>query len=193
MECTGKIKDISFALETNQLNLTLSINEKNAISEIKKLNEWLNEDNKDNEDRKLSIKIVKYRKKRSLDANAYLWVICTKLAEVHQTSKDEIYEEMLQKYGVLYQDEDENYVIVTLKADIDTSKLEGHWKYYRSSEDGKFKSYLMIKGTSSYNTSEMAHFIDMVVQEAKDEGIETLSPNELERMMRQYENSISKQ
>jgi hypothetical protein len=40
----------------------------------------------------------------------------------------------------------------------------------------------MIKGTSLYNTSEMARFIDMVVQEAKEEGIETLPPAELERM-----------
>lgn len=172
MECTGRVKDISLDWKTNQLNLLLSINEKNAISEIEKLRD----------DEKLSIKIVKYRKKRSLDANAYLWVICTKLAEVHKTSKDEIYEEMLQKYGVLYQDEDGNYIVVTLKADIDTSKLEGHWKYYRSSEDGKFKSYLMIKGTSLYDSSEMSHFIDMVVQEAKEEGIETLTPAELERM-----------
>jgi hypothetical protein len=93
---------------------------------------------------------------------------------------------MLQKYGVLYQDEEDNYIIVTLKADIDTSKLEGHWKYYKSSEDGKFKSYLMIKGTSLYNTSEMARFIDMVVQEAKEEGIETLTPLELERMKAQW-------
>ena len=171
MEFTGEIKGITRDWKTNQFNITFSINESSAVNEIDKL-----------KDSKLSVKAVKYRQKRRLDANAYLWVICTKLAEVHQTSKDEIYEEMLQKYGVLYQDEEDNYIIVTLKADIDTSKLEGHWKYYKSSEDCKFKSYLMIKGTSHYNTSEMARFIDMVVQEAKEEGIETLPPEELERM-----------
>lgn len=171
MDFTGEVKGIVRDYQTNQFNITFSINESSVISEIDNL-----------KGSKLSIKAVKYRKKRSLDANAYLWVICSKLAEVHQTSKDEIYEEMLQKYGVLYQDEENNYIIVTLKADIDTSKLEGHWKYYKSSEDGKFKSYLMIKGTSLYNTSEMARFIDMVVQEAKEEGIETLPPAELERM-----------
>ena len=171
MEFTGELKGIVRDYQTNQFNITFSINESSAVNEIDML-----------KDCKLSIKAVKYRKKRSLDANAYLWVICSKLAEVHQTSKEEIYEQMLQKYGVLYQDEEDNYIIVTLKADIDTSKLEGHWKYYKSSDDGKFKSYLMIKGTSLYNTSEMARFIDMVVQEAKEEGIETLTPAELERM-----------
>ena len=175
MEWTGEVKGIARDWNTNKFNITFSINESSVVNEIDML-----------KDSKLSIKAVKYRKKRSLDANAYLWVICTKLAEIHQTSKDEIYEQMLQKYGVLYQDEEDNYIIVTLKADIDTSKLEGHWKYYKSSEDGKFKSYLMIKGTSLYNTSEMARFIDMVVQEAKEEGIETLTPAELERMKAQW-------
>lgn len=171
MEFTGEVKGIVRDYQTNQFNITFSINESSAVNEIDML-----------KDSTLSIKAVKYRKKRSLDANAYLWVICTKLAEVHHTSKDEIYEQMLQKYGVLYQDEENNYIVVTLKSDIDTSKIEGHWKYYKSSEDGKFKSYLMIKGTSLYNTSEMARFIDLVVQEAKEEGIETLPPDELERM-----------
>ena len=175
MEFTGNIKGIARDWETNKFNITFSINENSAVNEIDML-----------KDSKLSIKAVKYRKKRSLDANAYLWVICSKLAEVHQTSKDEIYEQRLQKYGVLYQDEENNYIIVTLKADIDTSKIEGHWKYYKSSEDGKFKSYLMIKGTSLYNTSEMARFIDLVVQEAKEEGIETLTPLELERMKAEW-------
>lgn len=175
MEFTGEVKGIARDWNTNKFNITFSINESSVVNEIDML-----------KDSKLSIKAVKYRQKRSLDANAYLWVICTKLAEIHQTSKDEIYEQMLQKYGVLYQDEEDNYIIVTLKADIDTSKLEGHWKYYKSSEDGKFKSYLMIKGTSLYNTSEMARFIDMVVQEAKEEGIETLTPAELERMKAQW-------
>ena len=135
MECIGELKGIVRDITTNQYNITFSTTEKSVVNEGEKL-----------KDCKLSIKAVKYRQKRSLDANAYLWVICTKLAEVHQTSKDEIYEEMLQKYGVLYQDEEDNYIVVTLKAGIDTSKLEGHWKYYKSSADGKFKSYLMIKG-----------------------------------------------
>ena len=178
MEFTGEIKGIVRDWQTNQYNITFSVNESYVIeNEYDKL-----------KDSKLSIKAVKFRKKRSLDANAYLWVILSKLAEVHKTSKDEMYEEMLQKYPIYYQDEDGNYILVTLKADIDTSKLEGHWQYYKSSEDGKFKSYLMIKGTSLFNTSEMSHFIEMVVQEAKGEGIETLPPEELERMKSQWNN-----
>lgn len=171
MECTGKLIGVSKDWITGKWQVTFSINEEYLLKTINELKDSL-----------LSIKAVKYRKKRSLDANAYLWVLCTKLADVVGTSKDEIYEEMLQRYGELYQDENGDYIVITLKASIDTAKIDGHWKHYRTSADGKFKSYLMIKGTSQYDTAEMARFIDKVVQEAKDEGIETLPPNELAKI-----------
>ena len=40
---------------------------------------------------KLSLEIKRYRRKRSLDANAYYWVLCTKLAKVLQVSNQEIH------------------------------------------------------------------------------------------------------
>lgn len=171
MECTGELQGISKDWKTGKWMVAFSINEESVLNTIDGLKDSL-----------LSIKAVKYRKKRSLDANAYLWVICTKLADILGTSKDEVYEEMLQRYGELYQDENGDYVVITLKSSIDTSKIDGHWKHYRTSADGKFKSYLMIKGTSQYDTAEMSRFVDKVVQEAKDEGIETLPPNELANM-----------
>lgn len=127
----------------------------------------------------MSIEAKKYRAKRSLDANAYAWVLFTKIAEVVRSSKDEIYENMLQKYGHLYKDDD-GYVTITVRADVDMSKVQGHWKFYKS--NGKFSSYLMIKGSSEYDTAEMAKFIDAVVLEAKELGIETATPDEIERM-----------
>ena len=183
MEFTGCVQNVSKDWNTGQFQITFTVNELSAINEINSI--------KDCE--KLNIKAVKYRKKRSLDANAYLWVLCTKIAEVVQSSKDEIYEEMLQKYGCLYQDENGDYVVATVKASVDMAKM-GHWKFYKT--DGKFSAYLMIKGTSEYDTAEMAHFIDRVVEEAKELDIETMTPDELERMKaawgKKYENSIAK-
>lgn len=171
MEFNGCLTGLSRDWNTDLVQISFSIDDESVLKEIEKL-----------KNSKLSIQVKKYRKKRSLDANAYLWVLCSKLAIVHETSKDEIYEEMLQKYGELYQDDEGNYIIITLRADIDTSKIDGHWKYYKSSADGKFKSYLMIKGTSQYDSLEMSRFVDMVVQEAKDDGIDVLPPDELERI-----------
>ena len=170
MECTGKLHSVNRDWESGKIIIGFELNEEptEAINNIRLCE-------------KLSIKVSKYRQKRSLDANAYCWAIITKIANHPdiKSSKEEIYEEMLQKYGFLYQDE-EGYIPVTVKAGVDMSKIEGHWKFYKS--NGKFDSYLMIKGSSEYDTSEMAHFIDMVVQEAKELGIETLTPDELERI-----------
>lgn len=171
IEFTGKLQNISKDWQTGQFHITFTMNEPSAINEINNIQSC----------EKLSIVAKKYRAKRSLDANAYCWAIITKIANHPdiKSSKEEIYEEMLQKYGYLYQDE-EGYIPVTVKAGVDMSKIEGHWKFYKS--NGKFDSYLMIKGSSEYDSAEMAHFIDMVVQEAKELGIETLTPDELERM-----------
>lgn len=169
MNFTGKIQNISKDWNTGQFHITFTMNEPSAINQVESIREC----------EKLSIEAKKYREKRSLDANAYLWILCTKIAEVVQSSKDEIYEEMLQKYGYIYQDED-GYITVTVKAEVDMSKIQGHWKHYKS--NGKFSSYLMIKGSSEYDTGEMAKFIDAVVLEAKELGIETATPEEIERM-----------
>ena len=127
----------------------------------------------------LDIEIKPHHEKRSLNANAYLWVLCTKIAQKCMTSKDEIYEEMLQKYGFCYKDDD-GYILVTVKANKDINKIEGHWKLYQANDI--WKAYLMLKGTSQYDKAEMAHFLDMVIQEAKELGIETLPPAEIERL-----------
>lgn len=167
MQFRGALQGVSRDYRTNTPSITLTIIEGN-INEVNDL-----------QDCELSVEIKKYHKKRSLDANAYLWVLCTKIAEKVNSSKEEVYEEMIQKYAPIYKDDD-GYVVVTLKASVDTSKIPGHWKLYKS--NGAFNSYLMLKGSSEYDTSEMAHFIDMVVSDAKDLGIETLPPDDIERM-----------
>ena len=168
MECSGKLHSVNRDWNTGKIIISFELNEepKEAINELTLCE-------------KLSIIVKKFRQKRSLDANAYCWVLCTKIAEVVDSSKDEVYEEMLQKYGFLYQDED-GYIPITVKTGVDMSKIEGHWKFYKS--NGKFDSYLMIKGSSKYDSAEMAKFIDRIIEEAKELGVETMTPAELERM-----------
>jgi hypothetical protein len=71
-----------------------------------------------------------------------------------------------------------------VKSGVDMSKIEGHWKFYKS--NGKFDSYLMIKGSSKYDSAEMSKFIDQIIYEAKELGIETMTPAELERMKAEW-------
>lgn len=124
------------------------------------------------------VKVTNWSEKRSLDANAYLWVLTTKLAEVMKTSKEEMYEQLIRDYG--YTDDDP--IVLTVKAAVNMDKIEGHWKYLKDSSDGRFKAYMRLRGTSEYTKKEMAHFLDMVVTECKENGIETMTPDELMKL-----------
>lgn len=175
MEVKGKIVNITRDILSGRLNVTFQI----ATEPIEELNKLsiLEE---------LDLVAKKHRKKRSLDANSYAWVLITKIANHPDvnSSKEEVYEEMLQKYGYLYQDED-GYLPMTVSAKVDMSKVEGHWKFIKT--NGKFSSYLMIKGSSKYDSKEMATFIDRIVEEAKELGIETATPEEIERMKQTWQ------
>ena len=172
MEFTGRVMGVSTDFLTGKHCITLEVNEASVIREgydkIKGIE-------------KLSVKLSKYREKRSLDSNAYAWALMTKIAAELESTKDEIYEEVLQSDGYLYEDED-GFTIITVKSEVDMTKVPGHWKYYKQSKDGKFKSYLMIKGSSEYDTKEMSHFINVIVDRAKELGIDTLSTEEIRKM-----------
>lgn len=128
------------------------------------------------QDKNKKFEIKEYHKKRSLNANAYVWALIGKIADVLRSSKDEIYLEMLKKYG---QSE-----IVSVLSDINVT---GYFKYFEEIATVKlqgknFTHYKVFKGTSEYNTAEMAVFIDGVISEADELGIDTLPPNEVEKI-----------
>lgn len=128
------------------------------------------------QDKNKKFEVKEYHKKRSLNANAYAWALIGKIADVLRNSKDEIYLEMLKKYG---QSE-----IVSVLSDINVT---GYFKYFEEIAtvrlQGKnFTHYKVFKGTSEYNTAEMAIFIDGVISEADELGIDTLPPNEVEKI-----------
>lgn len=175
VETVGKMTGVSRSLDGKNIILTFEVDGSAArqIESIRNLD-------------KLRIRAVKYKEKRSLDANAYAWALMTKIADAVSSSKDEIYEEMLQKYGYCYED-DNGFIVGTFPVRVDVNKIDGHWKFFKG--NGKFNSYLMIKGSSEYDTAEMAHFIDRIVDEAKELGIETATPEEIERMKATWGNS----
>lgn len=175
MELTGQVKGCTMDWVTGKWELTFTINEEGILKE-----QYDNIAGFPSVD----IKISKHRKKRSLDANAYMWVLLQKMSAILNLSSEELYEQMLRQYGTFYQDE-EGYVVATFPAKVDIKKIQGHWKFYKS--NGRFNSYLMIKGSSEYDTKEMSVLLDGVVNEAKEMGIETLTPDEIERMKQSWQ------
>lgn len=49
-----------------------------------------------------------------------------------------------------------------------------------------YRVYLLLRGSHTYNTQEMSRLIDGTIQDAKEQGIETATPDELRRMKEQW-------
>lgn len=134
--------------------------------------------------------IKQYRAKRSLDANSYYWVLVSKMAEVLSTSKVEVHNQQLSKYGALKTDKD-GKLIFSLERDNDNylQYEKRHLYPTDKTEERKgilYRWFVEIKGSSEYNTKEMSVLIDGTVQDAKEIDIETLPPDEIERMKQQW-------
>ena len=126
------------------------------------------------EDKTFEVKL--YRKKRSNNANGYAWHLLNEMSNVLRASKEDIYVQMLKRYG---QSE-----MVSVLSDIDVG---GYFKYYEpianTTLQGKeFTHYRVYKGSSEYDTREMSIFIDGIVSEAKELNIETMPEGEIERL-----------
>lgn len=136
---------------------------------------------------KLSIVIKEYRKKRSLDANAYMWVLLQKIADVLSTpgnrvNKWDIYLDMLADYGVF------THIVVKPEA---VERMKQEWRTCRELGEitvGSMKGIQLqcYYGSHTYNTKEMSRLIDGVVTRCKELDIETLPPDELNRMKEQW-------
>lgn len=123
--------------------------------------------------------ITEHHEKRSLSANAYAWVLINKIADVLRKSKEEVYFQMLKDYG---QSE-----FVSVRSDID---VRGYFKHFEKYGTGhvqgrEFTHYKIYKGSSEYNSKEMAILIDGIIQEAQNLGIETITPAEKERLLKE--------
>lgn len=174
MESKARLIDISKDWKSGKFRLTFEVDSflPNMVDAIK--------------DVCLRLSVKKWKEKRSLDANGYMWVLLSKLSEKLNeqgtgTDPQKLYEHYLRYYGVLAKDED-GHISITIRSRIDIDNVPGHWRLYKKSPDLKWNSYLMIKGTSEYDTAEMAHFIDHIVEDCKEQGIETETPKELERL-----------
>lgn len=166
-ELTGTITNISLDFKTQKPIISILVNEKQDAMNCY--------DTLHNEE-KIDLKIDKHREKRSLNANNYAWKLLTEIANKLRTSKEEMYLLMLKRYG---QSE-----IISVLSHI---PLQGFIKYCEEIGESKlngkdFKHYKVFKGSSEFDTREMSIFIDGIVGEAKELGIETKTPNEIAQL-----------
>lgn len=137
------------------------------------------------EGKKLRVDIKQYRKKRSLDANGMMWAVLNDMAAAMGTSKDEVYLEMLDRYGV--------FTHIVVKPEV-VGKVKKEWKITRELGEVMINGKKGIQlqcyfGSSTYNTKEFSVLLDGVISEAREIGIETLEDAEINRLVKQLDES----
>lgn len=165
-DLTGKLASVSFSWQNGQPLVTFELtHKKSALSMVDELKDIP----------KLSIKIDKFRERRSLNANNYAWHLITQIGNATRSSKDEVYFLMLKRYG---QSE-----MISVLAHVPINKFVKYCEEAgESSLNGKlFKHYRVYKGSSEFDTKEMSIFIDGIVSEAKELGIPTDTPDQIAR------------
>lgn len=125
------------------------------------------------------LKIEKVKKKRSLDANAYAWVLIDKIADKLKINKSDVYRSVIRDIPgvsttVCVKNEAMSELVerwacngLGWQADILPSRIAG------------CSDVILYCGSSVYSTEQMARLIDSLIEEAKDLGIETLTPQQL--------------
>ncbi len=137
-------------------------------------------------DKEYEVEIKRHRKKRSLDANAYCWVLCRKIADKLGSTDKEVYKEAIRDYGLTTIRPEKAELVGDLVRMWDGMGLgNGHDVLGAS----KLEGYVNVKyyyGSSGYDSLRMSRLIDGLVQDAKDQGIDTCTPDEIERMKQQW-------
>lgn len=134
-------------------------------------------------DKEISVDIKQYRQKRSLSANAYFHVLVDKIAAALKQSHTEVHNWLIAEYG--YVDKTLNNVILNDEINwkkIDVIHLRPTTATREMDNGSLYRVYWVMRGSHTYDTSEMSRLIDGTIEEAKALGIETLSPDEIERM-----------
>ena len=124
--------------------------------------------------------VKEHRQKRSLDANAYAWVLIHKLAEETRLTPVEVYREAIRNVG-------HNFTPMCVR-EQDAESLKKVWaakglgwicEDLGQSQVSGCVVIACYHGSSTYDTKQMSQFIDNLVQDCKALDIETLPPDKL--------------
>lgn len=124
--------------------------------------------------------VKEYHPKRSLKANSYYWELLSHLSTALRANRLELHEIMLQRYGQYAKGVDGNIRCVILEGDMNPSELGIHLEL--AEVMGDLRRYRIIKGSRYYDSKEMSALLDGLISECHEVGVDTLPPDELERL-----------
>lgn len=186
IELVGKAKSISRDAVTGRLSLLFE--SENDFTDM--IEEILSYD-------KITAKIAKYRLKRSLDANAYYWVLVSKLAKILRTSNAELHNLMLTRYGQPWIVGGALHLAMLPDTDETEEAVKKAVEYHlrptsqvHEMRNGKlYRTYITMRGSSTYNTEEMGRLIEGLISECKEAGMrdsEIMTPDEKRILEERY-------
>lgn len=178
MQTTGIITNLDIDYETRKpkISLVLDTNDLDIVEQLKNEN-------------KLNIEMKKWYKKRSIDANAYCWVICDLIAKELSkngiTTKEEIYKDAILQVGtfelfIVQEKTFENFKRIWEKQGLGFLVQE----VSRKDKCVKVNCYY---GSSTYDSKEMSLLIEILVQLAKSLNIETKSKAEIDSLLKEWD------
>jgi hypothetical protein len=132
--------------------------------------------------KEVTVEVKVKRRHRSLDANAVLWAMLGDMAAVLHTSKDELYLQMLERYGV--------FTHVIVKPNV-VERVKAEWRTVRVLGEVTVNGQTGIQlrcyfGSSTYNSKEFSVLLDGVISEAKEIGIEYISEADKALMLSEW-------
>ena len=178
MKVSGRIVGANIGFMTNKPQLTLEVNE---LNDFKQLVDDMNGCEK------LSIEIKPFRARRSLDANAYSWVLLDKLSEKLGIPKEELYREYIRNIGGVSE-------TICVK-DNAVDKLREAWQgrgigwqteTFPSKIDG-CTNVILYYGSSTYDSTQMKRLLDLIRQDCAEQGIEYKTPDEIANLLSLWE------
>jgi hypothetical protein len=160
---------------TGDYHVTVIVS-KDQKSNMEPLNDLLNDE------KVKTCKIDHYKKKRSLNANSYAWVLITEIANKLRASKDEVYLQMLKRYG-----QSSIVSVVEEAVPVFMKSVKYAEEFGKGMTNGKEFTHIKVyMGSSEMDTKEMAILIDGIVSEAEGLGIPTITPTEVQKLKEQW-------
>lgn len=139
----------------------------------------------------MEIIIQAKKKKRSLSANSYCWVLCGAIArQIGEGMRDvDVYRTAIQNAA------DDTMWIPAKVPRARARELQDSWEanglgWLAIRLDNGYSpvsEFKLIKGSSVYDARQMGRLIDELIEEAKNLGIETLTPDEKARLMMEWD------
>ena len=137
------------------------------------------------------IKLI--RKKRSLDANAFCWKVCTDIANAVGETKEQVYRDAIGAVGVYEQIQFMDTEVNGIKKSRFDAMQAFKAKWYANGIGWVTKTVDADKcviqayyGSSRYNTKEMSVLIDYLVRQAGELDIQVLTASEIDLLLREW-------